>query len=77
MGLKFKDQMKSESSLHTEKQGDEARECLAFGLAFGWDRRGEVLEYSGDWCYSRFKMDYNTHEWSDFILMPKVGAMGM
>ena len=39
--------------------------------------RGKVLEYSGDWCNSRFKMDYNTHEWSDFILMPRVGAMGM
>ena len=22
-------------------------------------------------------MDYNTHRWSDFILMPRVGEMGM
>jgi len=39
--------------------------------------RGKVLEYSGDWCYSRFKMDYNTHEWSNFILMPRVREMVM
>jgi len=47
------------------------------GWLLGVDGRGEVLEYSGNWCYSRFKMDYNTHEWSDFILMPRVGAMVM
>ena len=39
--------------------------------------RGEVMEYSGDQCNSRFKMDYNTHKWSDFILMPRVREMGM
>ena len=71
--------MKSKASLHMGKQGDEARE---FGL-WGWhlggllDRRGKVLEYSGDWCNSRFKMDYITHGWSDFILMPRVGATGI
>ena len=41
------------------------------------DRRGKVLEYSGDWCNSRFKMDHNTHGWTTFILMPRVGATGM
>jgi len=71
--------MKSEASLHTEKQGDEARE---FGLR-GWllggslDRRGKVQEYSGEWCNFRFKMDYNTYGWSNFILMPRVGEKGM
>ena len=70
--------MKSESSLHTEKQGDEARESLAFGVSFGWGTgRARFWSIVVTGAYLRFKMDYNTHEWSDFILMPRVGAMGM
>ena len=52
---------------------------LAFRLAFGGitDQEGQGTGVSGDLCNLRFKMDYNTHRWSDFILMPRVGTMGM
>ena len=52
----------------------------ALGIGF-WggllERKGKVLEYSGDWCNLRFNMDCNTHGWTTFILIPRVGAMGM
>src|SRR5882724_11318525 len=40
VGLNFWSWMKSESSLHMEKQGDEARESSAFRLAFRWGWKG-------------------------------------
>ena len=56
----------------------EAREFGLQGQLSGGslDRRGKVLEYSGDWCNLRFKMDCNTYGWSSFILMPRVRATG-
>src|SRR5882724_7892537 len=61
VGSNFRFWMKSKSSLHTEKQGDEARESSAFGVSFGWGMgRARFWSMVVTGAYSIVQMDYNT-----------------
>ena len=47
------------------------------GLAFKWGQGGKVLRYGGDLYLLRFKMATLHAGGVTFILMPRIGAMGM